>query len=81
MINAGKEKQEKITTTIEIMNIFRRPAFCLKQNVFETRFCLRLQIVPTQLVLINIRSACLRNLAENTCRRRQNSVFKTLCFK
>jgi hypothetical protein len=47
-----------ITTTI--LNIINRPVFCLKNNVSETGFCLRLPVEPAQLSPIDKPSLCFR---------------------
>jgi hypothetical protein len=38
-----------VTIATTIRDIIHRPAFYLKHNVWETGFCLRLQVEPTQL--------------------------------
>jgi hypothetical protein len=42
-----------IAITIIILDITHRPALYLKRNISETVFCLRLQILPTQLVSLD----------------------------
>jgi hypothetical protein len=42
-----------LDTTITILNIMRRPVLYLKRIVSETGHCLRLQVEPTYLGLID----------------------------
>jgi hypothetical protein len=38
-----------LVITVILLDITYRPVFYLKYNVYETKRCLRLQVVPTQL--------------------------------
>jgi hypothetical protein len=51
-------KLYNITTTI--LNIIQHPVFYSKHNFSDIRFCLRLQVEPTQLGPINRASLCLQ---------------------
>jgi hypothetical protein len=51
-----------IYITIKILDIIHRPVFCLKHNISETEFCLRLQVEPTQLCPIDRASLYLHHL-------------------
>jgi hypothetical protein len=61
------------------MAFTRRPAFYLKRKVSETGFCLRLEVVPTQLSPINRASSCLRR--DRRGRRKQNRLLNVAFFK
>jgi hypothetical protein len=51
-------RQLHINTTITIPDIIHRPVAYLKHDILETGFCLRLQVVPTQLGQIDRASPC-----------------------
>jgi hypothetical protein len=87
MLSVGLWRWLIINITITILDIIHRPVFCLKHNVSETGFCLRLQLQPTQVVPTDRARFYLRrqrravsvgsNRVGSTWRPRQNSVSET----
>jgi hypothetical protein len=67
-----------INITNTILDVIHRPVFYFKHSVSESRFCLRLQMEPTQLGLI---LEVVSLSVGSTWRWKQNPVFETLYFK
>jgi hypothetical protein len=53
IIWAAKGMISYIDITITILDIIQLPVFSLKHSISETGFCLRLQVIPTQLGLVD----------------------------
>jgi hypothetical protein len=60
--------QNSINITITILDIIYSPIFYLKYDILETEFCIRVQVVLTQLDLINRVNLCLRIPATTSIR-------------